>query len=90
MSFFNHVLNPFNKQEAELKKARDNEIRRLKEVNKSDEEIIGCLMCMPETMSFIDYAIKHTPVPGGESFMRGKLMIELKDGYTKTVTEWKK
>ena len=85
MGFITHRVNPFHKQEEELKKARDLEIRRLRNENKSDEEIIGCLMCMPETQKFIEDAVKLNPMPGGQSFMRAQLTLKLKDGFTTVV-----
>lgn len=87
MSWINHRLNPFHKQEETLKKARDEEIKKRRAEGRLDDEIIGFLMCMPETQEFIDYAVKHNPVPGGECFMRAQLSISLKDGFTKTVKE---
>lgn len=85
MSFINHVLNPFRKQEDVLKKARDAQIKKSRAEGKSDDEIIGVLMCMPETFAFIDYAVKHNPVKGAESLMRGQLTLSLKDAFTKSV-----
>jgi hypothetical protein len=79
------MLNPFHKQEDILKKARDAQIKKSRADGRSDDEIIGILMCMPETHAFIDYAVKHNPVKGGESFMRGQLMLSLKDAFTKSV-----
>jgi hypothetical protein len=85
MRFINRVLNPFHKQEDILKKARDSQIKASRAEGKTDDEIIGILMCMPETFAFIDYALKHNPVKGGESFMRGQLTVSLKDAFTKSV-----
>jgi hypothetical protein len=85
MSFFNHVLNPFHSEEEKLKKARDAQIKKSRAEGKSDDEIVGILMCMPETYAFIDYALKHNPFKGAESLMRGQLTLSLKDGYTKSV-----
>lgn len=85
MSFINHVLNPFHKQEGILKKARDAKIKKSRAEGRSDDEIIGILLCMPETHDFIAYALKHNPVKGSESFMRGQLTLSLKDAFTKSV-----
>lgn len=89
MRFINRVINPFYNQEKELKKARDLEIKRLRAEGKSDDEIIGFLMCMKETHDFIEYALKHNPVKGAESFMRGQLTLSLKDAFTKSVKSTK-
>jgi hypothetical protein len=40
---------------------------------------------MPETQEFIDYAVKHNPVKGAESLMRGQLTLSLKEAFTKSV-----
>jgi hypothetical protein len=85
MRFLKHVFNPFHNQEDILKKARDAQIKKSRAEGKTDDEIIGILMCMPETFDFIDYALKHNPVKGGESFMRGQLTLSLKEGFTKSV-----
>lgn len=85
MRFLKHVLNPFHKQEDILKKARDAQIKKSRAEGKTDDEIIGILMCMPETHDFIAYAVKHNPVKSGESFMRGQLTLSLKDAFTKSV-----
>jgi hypothetical protein len=85
MRFINRVLNPFHKQEDILKKARDAQITKSRAEGKTDDEIIGILMCMPETFAFIDYALKHNPIKGAESLMRGQLTLKLKDAFTKSV-----
>lgn len=85
MEFINRILNPFRKQEDILKKARDAQIKKARAEGRTDDEIIGILMCMPETQEFIAYAIKHNIVKGGESFMRGQLTLSLKNAFTKTV-----
>ncbi|MBE3087103.1 MAG: hypothetical protein IMZ64_12900 [Bacteroidetes bacterium] len=85
MSFINHMLNPFHKREDILKKARDAQIKKSRAEGRSDDEIIGILLCMPETHDFIAYALKHNPVKGSESLMRGQLTLSLKDAFTKSV-----
>jgi hypothetical protein len=85
MRFLKHIPNPFHKQEQELKKARDSEIIRRREEGLSDDEIISCLMAMPETEKFIEEAVKHNPVPGGSNFMRSQLTAKLREGFTTTV-----
>jgi hypothetical protein len=87
MTWINHRLNPFHKQEEELKKARDQEIKKRRAEGRTDDEIVGCLMCMPETHKFIEEAVKLNPVPGGQSFMRAQLTFKLKEGYIKSVKE---
>lgn len=79
------MINPFHKQEEELKKARDKKIAELRQENKTDEEIIDSLMTMPETQKFIEEAVKHNPVPGETNIMRSQLTAKLHEGFTKTV-----
>jgi hypothetical protein len=85
MNFFKRRLNPFHKQEEELKKARDAEIIKRRVEGLSDDEIISCLMAMPETEKFIMEAIKYNPVPGKQNFMREQLSLKLREGFIKTV-----
>ena len=85
MNFINRRLNPFHKQEEELKKARNAEIIKRRAEGRSDDEIISCLMSMPETEKFIEEAVKYNPIPGKKDFMIAQLSIKLREGFTMTV-----